>query len=79
MEEGAATAERLRASGEDALRVATRDTVLRMRETLRERLEAQVRRLAAKQLADHSPGVNALSCDACRGASRAGISFGYTN
>jgi V/A-type H+-transporting ATPase subunit E len=31
-------AERLETSGEDALRVAVRDTVLRMRETLRKRL-----------------------------------------
>ena len=50
--EAGAEAERLRASGEDALRVAMRDTVLRMRETLRQRLEGQVRRLAAKQLVD---------------------------
>ncbi len=44
--------ERLQASGEDALRVAMRDTVLRMRETLRKRLEGQVRTLVAKQLID---------------------------
>jgi V/A-type H+-transporting ATPase subunit E len=44
--------ERLQASGEDALRVAMRDTVLRMRETLRKRLEGQVRSLVAKQLVD---------------------------
>ena len=44
--------ERLKASGEDALRVAMRDTVLRMRETLRKRLEGQVRSLVAKQLVD---------------------------
>jgi V/A-type H+-transporting ATPase subunit E len=50
VEEAVADAERLRASGEDALRIAMRDTVLRMRETLRQRLEGQVRRLAAKQL-----------------------------
>lgn len=45
-------AARLRASGEDALRVAMRDTVLRMRETLQQRLESQVKRLAAQQLND---------------------------
>ena len=52
VDEAVEKAERLRASGEDALRVAMRDTVLRMRETLRQRLEGQVKRLAAKQLAD---------------------------
>jgi V/A-type H+-transporting ATPase subunit E len=52
VEEAVENAERLRASGEDALRIAMRDTVLRMRETLRQRLEGQVRRLAAKQLVD---------------------------
>jgi V/A-type H+-transporting ATPase subunit E len=41
-----------RASGEDALRGAMRDTVLQLRETLRERLESQVRHLASKQLVD---------------------------
>jgi V/A-type H+-transporting ATPase subunit E len=45
-------ADRLRASGEDALRVAVRDTVLRMRETLRKRLEGQVRKLVSEQLVD---------------------------
>jgi V/A-type H+-transporting ATPase subunit E len=45
-------ADRLQASGEDALRVAVRDTVLRMRETLRKRLEGQVRKLVAEQLVD---------------------------
>lgn len=44
--------ERLQTSGEDALRVAVRDTVLRMRETLRKRLEGQVRKLVAEQLVD---------------------------
>ena len=44
--------ERLKASGEDALRVAMRDAALRMRETLRKRLEGQVRLLVAKQLVD---------------------------
>jgi V/A-type H+-transporting ATPase subunit E len=44
--------ERLRASGEDALRVAMRDAALRMRETLRKRLEGQVRLLVAKQMVD---------------------------
>lgn len=45
-------AERLQAAGEDALRVAMRDAVLRMRETLIRRFEGQVRRLVAKQLVD---------------------------
>ena len=52
VDEAVEKADRLRASGEDALRVAMRDTVLRMQETLRQRLEGQVMRLAAKQLAD---------------------------
>jgi V/A-type H+-transporting ATPase subunit E len=52
VKDAASEADRLKASGEDALRVAMRDTVLRMRETLRQRLEGQVRRLAAKQLVD---------------------------
>ncbi len=45
-------AQRLRASGEDALRIAMRDTVLRMRETLRKRLESQFRTLVSEQLVD---------------------------
>ena len=52
VEEAHQESERLKASGEDALRVAMRDTVLRMRETLRKRLEGQVRSLVAKQLVD---------------------------
>lgn len=52
VKDAAAEADRLKKSGEDALRVAMRDTILRMRETLRQRLEGQVRRLAAKQLVD---------------------------
>ncbi|UCG85568.1 MAG: hypothetical protein JSW71_16785 [Gemmatimonadota bacterium] len=52
VEEARHEAERLKASGEDALRVAMRDTVLRMRETLRKRLESQVRILVTKQLVD---------------------------
>ncbi len=52
VEESHQESERLKASGEDALRVAMRDTVLRMRETLRKRLEGQVRSLVAKQLVD---------------------------
>ncbi|HZD05941.1 MAG TPA: hypothetical protein VE173_13605 [Longimicrobiales bacterium] len=50
--EARANAERLQAAGEDALRVAMRDAVLRMRETLIRRFEGQVRRLVAKQLVD---------------------------
>jgi V/A-type H+-transporting ATPase subunit E len=52
VEESRREAERLKASGEDALRVAMRDTVLRMRETLRKRFESQVRLLVTKQLVD---------------------------
>ena len=52
VEEARHEAERLKASGEDALRVAMRDTVLRMRETLRKRLETQVRLLVAKEFVD---------------------------
>jgi V/A-type H+-transporting ATPase subunit E len=52
VEEAHQESERLKTSGEDALRVAMRDTVLRMRETLRKRLEGQVRSLVAKQLVD---------------------------
>ncbi len=52
VEEAHQESERLKASGEGALRVAMRDTVLRMRETLRKRLEGQVRSLVAKQLVD---------------------------
>ena len=52
VEEAHQKSERLQASGEDALRAAMRDTVLRMRETLRKRLESQVRSLVAKQLVD---------------------------
>ncbi len=52
VEEAHQESERLQASGEDALRVAMRDTVLRMRETLRKRLEGQMRSLVAKQLVD---------------------------
>jgi V/A-type H+-transporting ATPase subunit E len=43
---------RLQSSGEDALRIAMRDTVLRMRETLRKRLEGQFRSLVSEQLVD---------------------------
>ena len=49
---GRAEAESLRTSGEDALRVAMRDAVLRMRETLRKRLEEQVRLLVSEQMVD---------------------------
>lgn len=52
VEEARQEAQRLRSSGEDALRVAMRDTVLRMRETLRKRLEAQVRSLVSEQVVD---------------------------
>ncbi len=52
VEEARRETARLKASGEDALRVAMRDTVLRMRETLRKRLESQVRLLVTKQLVD---------------------------
>lgn len=52
VEDARQEAERLKASGEDALKVAVRDTVLRMRETLRKRLEGQVRKLVAEQLVD---------------------------
>jgi V/A-type H+-transporting ATPase subunit E len=44
--------QRLQSSGEDALRIAMRDTVLRMRETLRKRLEGQFRSLVSEQLVD---------------------------
>lgn len=52
VDEARQEAERLKSSGEDALRVAMRDTVLRMRETLRKRLEAQVRTLVSEQVVD---------------------------
>lgn len=45
-------AERLRTAGEDALRVATRDTVLRFREELMGYLNERVRRLVSEQLED---------------------------
>jgi V/A-type H+-transporting ATPase subunit E len=45
-------AERLRNAGEDALRVATRDTVLRFREELMGYLNERVRRLVCEQLED---------------------------
>lgn len=52
VERARAEAESMRASGEDALRVAMRDAVLRMRETLRKRLEEQVRLLVSEQMVD---------------------------
>ena len=52
VEEARQEAERLKSSGEDALKVAVRDTTLRMRETLRKRLEGQVRKLVSEQLVD---------------------------
>lgn len=52
VEEARQEARRLQSSGEDALRVAMRDTVLRMRETLRKRFEAQVRVLVSEQVVD---------------------------
>jgi len=52
VEDARQESDRLKASGEDALRVAMRDAALRMRETLRKRLEGQVRLLVAKQLVD---------------------------
>lgn len=52
--EAAEQAAQSTASGEDALRVAMRDTILRLRETLRERIEQQVRRLVAKPLVDEA-------------------------
>lgn len=45
-------AEKLRVAGEDALRVATRDTVLRFREELMGYLNERVRRLVSEQLED---------------------------
>jgi V/A-type H+-transporting ATPase subunit E len=45
-------AEKLRTAGEDALRVATRDTVLRFREELMGYLNERVRRLVCEQLED---------------------------
>lgn len=45
-------AERFRTAGEDALRVATRDTVLRFREELMGYLNERVRRLVSEQLED---------------------------
>lgn len=45
-------AERLKTGGEDALRVATRDTILQFREELREYLDTNVRRLVCEQMAD---------------------------
>jgi V/A-type H+-transporting ATPase subunit E len=45
-------AERLKTGGEDALRVATRDTILKFQEELREYLNTNVRRLVREQMAD---------------------------
>jgi V/A-type H+-transporting ATPase subunit E len=45
-------ADKLQASGEDALRVAARDTILRMREELTQYLRTRVKRLVSEQLVD---------------------------
>jgi V/A-type H+-transporting ATPase subunit E len=52
VEEARREAEQLKASGEDALRVAARDTILRMREELTQFLRTRVRRLVSEQLED---------------------------
>jgi V/A-type H+-transporting ATPase subunit E len=52
VEEAHDEAERLKTGGEDALRVATRDTILRFQEELKDYLDANVRRLVSEQMAD---------------------------
>lgn len=47
-------AERLRFAGEEALRVAARDTVLDMKDTLTRRFRAEIQRLVARELKDES-------------------------
>ncbi len=47
-------AARLKTSGEEALRVAMRDAVLRMKETMLQRFDAQMERLISKELKDES-------------------------
>jgi V/A-type H+/Na+-transporting ATPase subunit E len=45
-------AEKLGAAGADALRIAARDTVIEMRETLRQRLEERTKRIVSGELED---------------------------
>ncbi len=52
VKEAGEKAEQLRTGGEDALRIATRDTVLRFREELMQYLNERVQRLVSEQLED---------------------------
>lgn len=54
VENASREANNLRAGGEDALRIAMRDTVLKLKSQLAERMSDQVRRLVAKEISQEA-------------------------